>query len=131
MYLGKIANPYIVFSIAWAVSLSLYTFGWAGIFPKLSITLFLFLLGLIALFAITGVFFNKQKARISIDNDKPVNINYNVLLVVNTLMWIANFLYSGVPLLSGVRNEEFGVPTLIVLAVSFNSFLPYTVTIYT
>jgi oligosaccharide repeat unit polymerase len=119
----NISNPYTIFSIAWLLSLLLYSLGWAGIFPKLSSSLLLFLLLTIIIFGITGFFFNKYKRKINIDSNKLLNINCNVLIAINTVVWILNFLYSGIPLLSGLRNDEFGIPTVIVIATSFNCFL--------
>jgi oligosaccharide repeat unit polymerase len=117
--LKRIANPYAAFAILWAVCLILYSLGWAEIFPPITKDLFVFLLILIAFFALTGFFFGKIKVYNPL---AALNLNYKILLIVNILFYSLNFLYSGIPLLQGTRNDDFGIPTVIVLATTLNCF---------
>ncbi|MDF2431860.1 MAG: hypothetical protein JWP44_1491 [Mucilaginibacter sp.] len=118
--LQKIANPYTVFGLAWSLCLVMYSFGWAGIFPKITLQLAVFLIVLIALFIATGIFYNRIKPAAF---KEPFILNYRLLLGINTAIWILSFLYSGIPLLSGLRNEDFGIPLIKNFATSFNNFL--------
>jgi len=116
--LKNIANPFAIFSIAWSLCLFLYSLGWAEIFPTLSLNLFLFLSCLIIVFAITSLAFNKLKSSLQI----PKKLSYKSLIIINTILYGINFLYSGIPLLKGIRDDDFGIPTIIVIATTLNCF---------
>lgn len=121
IYLRNFAkSPHLVFVMAWSFCLFLYSLQGAGILPKLSYDLFLFLAGFIFLFGITGFFLNK--INFSLRPAKPVNINYKVLMLVNSIIFLPNFVYSGIPILSGVRDDNFGIPSVMIIAISFNGF---------
>ena len=117
--LKSIANPFTLFSILWAVCLVLYALGWAQIFPPISSALFIFLSCLIIIFAFTGVVYGKF---VFVKESQQLKLNYKLLLLINGLIYSANFLYSGVPLLGGARNVDFGIPTVIVIATTLNCF---------
>lgn len=116
--LKKISNPYSIFTVSWLLCLILYSFGWAEIFPPISPVLYYFLISCIITFYVTGIFFNK----ISLTKPGTVKVNYKILLIINAILYSVNFLYSGIPIIKGIRQEEFGIPTLIVLATTFNCF---------
>ena len=116
----KIANPYAIFAISWSICLLLYSFGWAGIYPRLSWELSLFLITLIALFAITSFGFNK--IRTAIVSIKPGYINHKLLLSVITFLWLITFISSGVPFLTGLRDDDFGIPVVKNILTSLNNF---------
>ncbi|RCH55905.1 hypothetical protein DJ568_03900 [Mucilaginibacter hurinus] len=119
-YLKKIANPFTIFAIAWGLTLSLYTFGWATILPELDANLIIMLSIAIILFALTGFIFGRLQ--LSSKRIQPAESNIKWFLLINTTLWFLNFAYSGIPLLKGVREDAFGIPTVIVLTVSINSF---------
>src|SRR3954466_6753372 len=50
-----IANPYIVYSISFLVTMIIYTLHWSDLYPHLSAALFLFLIGTSFVSAIIGV----------------------------------------------------------------------------
>lgn len=117
--LKKIANPYTAFAVSWFLCLILYSLGWSDIFPPITLKLFIFLSALILLFAITGFFFN----RIPFATPKlSARLSPTILLVVNGILFSFNFFYSGIPLLTGTRMDDFGIPTVIVIATTLNSF---------
>ncbi|MGI4021468.1 MAG: O-antigen polymerase [Janthinobacterium lividum] len=120
LQLKSIANPYTIFSISWLLCLMLYSFGWTDIFPKLSTTLIIFLVVLICLFSITGLIFNKLN--LYTIAKKPLLINSTALLTINIGLYALNFFYSGIPILNGVRDDNFGIPTVIVLSTTLNCF---------
>lgn len=121
IYLRNIANnPYLLFVVAWAVCLFLYSLGGAGILPGLTLNLFIFIAFFLLLFGITAYFL--KKTGFILKPAKFVYINYTVLLLLTSIFFLPNFAYSGIPLLNGTRDDAFGVPGLMVLAVSFNSF---------
>jgi hypothetical protein len=115
----KLANPYMAFAISWFLCLFLYILGWSELFPPLSGSLFIFLSVLILIFAFTSTIFNK------IILPAPTLLgyfNYKKLIVVNAILYLSNFLYSGIPLLTGTRADDFGIPTIIVIATTLNGF---------
>lgn len=121
MNLKSIANPFTTFSISWALCLLIYSLGWAQIYPKIQNSLLIFLGSFIVLFGIIGLIFNRVKIL-------SVNTNYRcsnnkLLLVVNSILWLGNFAYSGMPILTGLRDNDFGLPTIIVISTSLTSFL--------
>lgn len=120
LQLKSIANPYTIFSISWLLCLALYSFGWTDIFPKLSISLIIFLVVLICLFSCTGLIFNKLNLyKIA---KKPLIINSTALFTINVGLYALNFIYSGIPILNGVRDDNFGIPTVIVFSTTLNCF---------
>jgi hypothetical protein len=121
IYLRNIANnPYFVFSLAWSMSLFLYILKLAGILPQITSSLFIFIMGGILLFGLTGFFL--KKINFLIIPKQEVKINYKVLFFINNIFFLPNFLYSGVPILNGLRDNGFGVPGLMILSTSFNAF---------
>jgi len=121
IYIRNITNsPHMVFIIAWSFCILLYSLHGAGSMPPLSFDLFLFLLCFIVLFGITSFFL--YKINFTIKFTKPVYINYRLLLIVNSIIFLPNFIYSGIPALSGVRDESFGLPMVMDIAASLNGF---------
>ena len=118
--LKRIANPYTMFGIAWSLSLVLYSFGWTGIFPGVSTLLAVFIISLIVLFFLTGFFYKRIKPTTPCS---PLILSYRLLLIINTAIWLVTFLYSGIPIISGIRDEDFGIPLVKNFATSFNCFL--------
>jgi oligosaccharide repeat unit polymerase len=118
--LKKISNPFTTFAISWSMCLFLYSLGWSDVFPAMSQKLFLFLAIFIITFFLTGFVFNKIEFSLP---KIPEIVNNKKLLLVNGLLFSSNFVYSGVPLLKGTRIDDFGIPTIIVIATTFNSFL--------
>lgn len=121
IYVRNIANsPHMVFIISWSLCILLYSLHYAGFMPALSYDLFLFLVCFIILFGMTSFFL--YKINFTIKFTAPVNINYGLLLIVNSILYLPNFIYSGVPALSGVRPDSFGIPGVMIFATSFNAF---------
>lgn len=120
IYLRNFANnPHVVFVAAWTLCMVLYSLGGAGILPKLSFGLFIFLLSFLLLFIITGFFL--KKVNFLVRPAKPVNINYKVMFLLNNIIFLPNFLFSGIPVFNGVR-DDFGIPGVISIAISLNAF---------
>jgi len=121
IYVRNIANsPHMVFIISWSLCILMYSLHYAGFMPALSSDLFIFLLCFIILFGLTSFFL--YKINFTAKFTTPVNINYTLLLIVNSILYLPNFAYSGIPALSGVRNDTFGIPGVMVFATSFNGF---------
>lgn len=117
--LKNISNPYSIFALSWTICLILYSFGWAEIFPPISFNLGMYLIFLIVVFIISSTFYNKLPL---ITKGPKFSLKYKSLLIINALIYSSNFLYSGIPLLKGIRENEFGIPTVIVLATTLNCF---------
>jgi hypothetical protein len=119
--LRNIANsPHLVLVLAWALCLFLYSLNGAGMLPRLSFGLFIFIFAFLLIFILTSFFLKKIK--FTLQPAKFVNINYRVLFIVNSVIFLPNFIHSGIPLLNGTRDDDFGIPGLMILAVSFNAF---------
>lgn len=117
----NIANsPHMVFIISWSFCILLYSLHYAGSMPALSYSLFVFLLCFIILFGLTSFFL--YKINFTTKFTAPVHINYRLLLIVSSALYLPNFIYSGVPALSGLRPDTFGIPGVMVFATSFNAF---------
>src|ERR1700761_7992010 len=117
IYIRNIANsPHMVFIISWSLCIILYSFHYAGIVPPLSLDLFLFLLVFIILFGMTSFFL--YKINFTTKFTKPVYINCKTLFIINCILYLPNFAYSGIPALSGVRSDSFGLPGVMDIATS-------------
>ena len=119
MKLKQFANPFAVFAIAWLLCLYFYSLNWATIFPLLSSKLFIFLSCLIVVFMATSIIFNRVNLLVT---NKPALPQYKILLIFNILLFASNFLYSGIPVIKGIRVSDFGIPTIIVISVTLNGF---------
>ncbi|RYY00570.1 oligosaccharide repeat unit polymerase, partial [bacterium] len=118
--LKKLVNPYVIFAFSWALCLFLYSYRWSDMLPELDDDLVYFIIGFSVIFGLAGFVFNTVK--FSTEIITPEKSNIRAFLIVDTIVWFLNFAFSGIPLLQGVRSEDFGIPTVIVLAVSLNSF---------
>jgi len=120
--LQKTANPYMVFCMAWALCLALYVIGWSELFPKISTPLLIFLSVVILVFLALSFFYNRIKSDTVPPGLANMKISNRALFIFNLILWLCNFAYSGIPILTGLRDADFGIPTVIVLATSLNSF---------
>ncbi|RVU00930.1 oligosaccharide repeat unit polymerase [Mucilaginibacter limnophilus] len=120
-YFRKFVNPHSIFALSWALCLLLYSLRWALILPDLEDSLIILMISFILVFGLTGFIMGKVKFTPKII--KPEDSSINLLLIINSLLWLINFGYSGLPFIKGVRDDDFGVPFVIVLATAFNSFL--------
>src|ERR1700748_2018343 len=119
IYVRNIANsPHMVFIMSWSLCIILYSLHYAGFMPALTFDLFLFLFCFIVLFGLTSFFL--YKINFTTKFTTAVTIPYGLMLIANTILYIPNFIYSGIPALSGVRNDTFGIPGLMDIATSFN-----------
>jgi len=114
-------NPYILFAVSWTLCLGLYALKWALIFPPLKIDLLIFILILIIIFGATGLMYKRLSYSPKIL--RIIKTNQNQLLIINIILFLPNFVYSGIPIINGLRDADFGIPTLKVFAVSFNGFV--------
>ncbi|RYE14478.1 MAG: oligosaccharide repeat unit polymerase [Rickettsiales bacterium] len=119
--LKNISNPYSVLALSWCIGLILYSLGWSEVFPIISYKLSIFIVSLCILFFLVGCIFNIRFK----NNWSNYSLNkqyHKSLLILDIILYVPNFFYSGIPLLSGERNLEFGIPTLIVICTTLNSF---------
>ncbi|RZA00285.1 MAG: hypothetical protein EOP47_14440 [Sphingobacteriaceae bacterium] len=119
-YIKNIANPFLILAIAWTLCLALYKLEWAQLLPELEDNLLILIISFVILYGVTGVIFSKVK--ISTRPVDPRRTNVIFLLIVNTIAWAMNFAVSGIPLLQGVRGEDFGLGSLAVLAFTLNGY---------
>lgn len=124
---SRLANPYYLFAVVWGFCLYFYSLRWATIYPELSLNLLAFTLIAIALSVFVGFLFQKFSNAYAVKN--TVIFKVERLVILNVVLWVANFAYSGIPLLNASSGKEFdhliafGIPSLIVFVVSFTGFL--------
>lgn len=121
-----LANPYYIFTVIWTTALLIYLLEWSNIFPPISGGLFVFLICGILLHYLIGVHFSKMIGFAYRPLRKIENVK--ALFLLNTFMWIIEFAYGKIPLVEIFGNnnynyQNFGIPTLIVVNLTFNSFL--------
>ena len=126
--LRKFANPYFVFSIIWSSALIIYLFGWSQIFPLLSRGLISFIIISLLLNLCFAYFTGKlQLFSYKAPSNKSIFVD-KYLFFINLFVCLLNFAYSGIPLIKILSGEDydyrtFGMPSVIVFFISFNSFL--------
>jgi len=121
-----LANPYYIFTVIWTVALLIYLLEWSNLFPSISGDLLVFLMCGILFHCLIGIRFSE----ITGFSYRPLRKieNVKVMFLFNTLMWIVEFVHGKIPLIEILSNnnynyQNFGVPTLIVVNLTFNSFL--------
>lgn len=126
-------NPNFVYILAFIVPFIFYSFEWSTIYPRLSLSLFLFYLFTFLICAAAGVLIQICRPF----RYKPVEEargNLTVILAIY-LLYGAEVLYSGTlpiyALLQGNFNyaeDSFGLPVIHTFLVSFNTF--YAIFLY-
>jgi hypothetical protein len=126
-------DPFRAYALSFITALLFYSFGWSYLYPSLSISLILFLLGSV----LAHLFVRTQwRKSVTVNGLKQVP-TVRVLTIITVgiyLLWCADFLYEGgIPLVKILFKQEynyllFGVPSLHVFTVTFSSF--YTVYLF-
>jgi hypothetical protein len=119
-------NPYIILAISFMIELVIYKLEWSELFPKMSFELILFFTVLIVFSITIGFCFIKFVQKKLFIPPKEFCL-HNKIFGCIICLWIIQFFYSGVPLLSIVRGieynyQDFGIPTIKVLIITFTSF---------
>lgn len=121
-------NPYLICALSWLLVLILYNLGWSNLYPPISTSLFVFLIFNILITASFG-FWLFYKGYIIYN---PIEYNLQrirKLSVIYVVLNILEVIYSGhIPVLSilmggEVGNDDFGIPMLHPLIVTFGIFL--------
>jgi hypothetical protein len=127
-------NPYFCYALSFGVAIVFYSFGWSDLYPRLSITLFIFLLITIAVHIWLGVRIQRKKIiKFSILKIKNISSPIFITLLLY-LLWAFEFLYEGgIPLFKILLKlpydyRVFGIPSLHVFIVTFSSF--YTIYLF-
>lgn len=117
-------SPHLCYASAFSVALVMYSFGWSDLYPRLSISLLIFLVVTIAI----AVWCHRKRSRIVfkiLTDEKLPAIGTTVFIY---LLWIVEFIYEGgIPLIKILFHlpynyRNFGVPSLHVFVVTFSSF---------
>lgn len=120
-------NPFYIFSIAIVGVIGIYSLGWSSLFPTLSFELISFLIMLLIVALILGFVFSKNQKIIF----RPINGTNNLtkITILIFLVYCLSAVYSGgFPFINKIitsydnRYTEFGLPTIHVFLVTFNSF---------
>jgi oligosaccharide repeat unit polymerase len=122
-----LANPFIIYSIAFLLVIVIYPLGWSNLYPQLSFGLICFLGATIIINFFIGILFHK----VNFFSYKSVNYSKRKIWIVTLLIqlgYLFEFAYMRVvPIIAistGAEYEytSFGVPTFHVILVTFNSF---------
>ncbi|MFD0764652.1 hypothetical protein ACFQZI_07285 [Mucilaginibacter lutimaris] len=117
-----------MFALIWAVAVVFYFFGWSDLFPNLSAGLTLFLCVAI-IFSVAAAVVTNRHSIFAYRPAETSGLDIGIyLLAIDLFSWLLSFAYSGVPILKVLRGSDidyrdFGMPTVIVFTMSFNSFL--------
>ncbi|MGI8952517.1 MAG: hypothetical protein ACR2FN_13145 [Chitinophagaceae bacterium] len=122
-----IANPYVVYALAFLFTAIIYTFHWSALYPQLSLQLFLF----IACTSIFSILIGLLLHKTNYLSYKKVSYNSYTLWIVTILILIGYVIECTymrvIPILAiihrtGYDYTSFGIPTFHVILVTFNSF---------
>jgi hypothetical protein len=124
----KFANPNFLYILTFIIPFLVYSLGWSKIYPVLSSELFTFYIITFIIAFVLAIVIDRLPGYVY----KPIPVfQYNgVVIFLLYIFYIFDCLYSGfIPLLaiiSGklfyIGNLTFGIPTLHVIAVTFNIF---------
>ncbi len=127
-------NPYFSYVFSFSMALIAYSLGWSELYPPLSLSLLLFLIGTLAVHLYIGTkvwrFRSIEFRPILLERDAPPIIITTCLYI----LWTCEFIYEGgIPLIKILFGQEynyrlFGIPSLHVFNVTFASF--YTVYLF-
>lgn len=116
-------TPYIIYILSFLGVLIVYSLGWSQIYPTLSVSLILFLIGT---FIIAYIFHRKSCSKKSeyIKSNYEKYIKYS--LIIEFLGFVLDFIYAGrIPALGGTQGYLGfeGIPVVHVLLYTFNIFI--------
>lgn len=127
-------NPWFCYSLSFAVSILAYLLPWSALYPRLSASLFLFLISTVIVHFYFGYRSIKQD-KISFKPIQSESVSSPVIITIFIyVLWSADFVYEGgIPLVKILLNQPynyrlFGVPSLHVFTVTFASF--YTIFLF-
>src|SRR5688572_29302941 len=119
-------NPYFTYILTFLFSLLLYLLNWSELYLPISNSLLIFFLLSFILAFYIGAHFQSKKW---ISYQKiPVRSNIVKVTIFIYVVWLIEFIYAGgsplMIILNGGRYNyvEFGIPSLHVFIVTFNSF---------
>jgi hypothetical protein len=122
----KIYNPNYLYIITFIFPFVVYSLQWSTLYPPLSASLLMFYVGSFIVYLITGYLSNRIKPFYFSQIPKS---SYNVLFVSVILgLYVTEILlFRKIPLLGMLRGDftygdDFGIPVIHTLLVSFNSF---------
>ena len=123
-----IANPFFVYPLSFILVFLLYNLGWSDLYPSLKLVTILFFIVSFVIYSVLGYFFQKNKY-IGYKYI-PKEVSYIKHLKIIYIGFLIEFLYAGdIPLFSvimgydGVGYRDFGIKSLHVFLVSYNSFI--------
>jgi hypothetical protein len=122
-------NPHTCYILGFVVSLAVYQLGWSEVYPKLSLTLIVFLLVSILAHIFLSYRWNKKgMSKTKLIGIAQPQLNPWLVTAFLYICWIADFIHEGgIPLVKMMLNvpydyKVFGVPALHVFTVTFSSF---------
>jgi hypothetical protein len=121
--LSFLANPFFIYCLAFLLAILTYTWGWSDLYPKLSLTLILFLIFSFVPFGIAGYIFERKKMSGSSDKKISASLIDIVFYLIITLGILDVLLTGYIPVLDMSHNyREFGAPVIDVLFNTLSIF---------
>lgn len=128
-----IINPYILYSIVWMFTLSIYSLGWTSIYPNLSLDLIFFICITSLLSFLWGLYKVKTNS-FFIVNIYPSKKYFKKLLAISKMTIIFLFLefviFGSIPLLNYITGNasmgdytDFGIPVVHVIVMTSYEFI--------
>ncbi len=119
-------NPHSSYVISFSLALGMYWLGWSRLYPRITNSLFTFLLLTVVIHLILSFYWRSKKVAVP----KLINSFFNPIAttIFIYVLWAADFIYEGgIPLLKILLSQPynyrlFGVPSLHVFTVTFGSF---------
>lgn len=122
-------NPFYVYIIGFGMAFIIYGFGWSELYPELSKEMKWFLYITFLFFFIFGYIINKLNLIKKTPSRTSPSLVYKLFYILIVLYGIEFIVEGNIPLLSkllgqeGVYYQDFGIPMLHGILISFNSFI--------
>lgn len=118
-------NPYTLYCVGFIVALLLYALGWSDAYPSMTVPLGFFILVTLLVHAIMARYWSREKQFKFYNVTAEINPVFITAFIY--VLWIAEFIYQGIPLFNILLNKPydhltFGIPALHVLLVTISSF---------
>src|ERR1051325_3789718 len=117
-------SPFICYAVSFAIVVIFYLLGWSELYPKLSVSLLIFLVTTLIVNIACHVRFRRIGFK-KLEAQKLPPVTTTIFIYI---LWSAEFIYEGgIPLLKILLHlpynyRLFGIPSLHVFVVTFSSF---------
>lgn len=120
-------NPFFIYIFTFIIILLIYALGWSALFPKISISMILFLIVTSLVSSVFGFIVYKSK-KIKYREVK-YNKSINKVTILICILYVFDLLHNGnIPIIAILKNTHYyyqdfkGIPTLHIILITFNAF---------